>query len=1090
MSVRTVALLGLAMLVTAAPAQAATFTVTTTADTAGASGCTATLCTVRTAIAAAAANGNGADDVIVLSGATYAVNAASGALTVPTGATRITIQGTGANATAIQSPGTIRALIVNSSAAVTVTGLTLRGGTITSGQGGNVLVSSQASATFNRVRITGGSAPQGGGLAALGAGSLTIQSSLIDGNTATGTALTATGGGIYVQGQTTATPITIQDSTIASNSARNGGGIAIENNTGQAPVLRGVTLARNNARAGTPSGGAGGIYSAATNARFQGSIVAGNTSTFNFGSGPQDLPSNCALASTATDDGGNVTPDTADQCGLGGVHTDPQLAAGLDASQPPALSIPSNSAAVDIAACAPRTVDQRGVTRPQGTTCDAGAYEVDQAPTVTITSGPTGTVASATASFGFSTTEPGVSLQCRMTGPGQSGAFAACTSPTAQSYAGLGSGAYTFSVRALDGTFTNPPIASRAFTVDLTAPDTTLTPIASPTNNTTPTFTFTSEAGATFECSLDSARFTTCNSPLTVATPGQGSHTFAVRATDALGNTDQSPASQAFVIDTTAPNTTLTPITSPTNDATPTFTFTSEAGATFQCSVDGGAFNGCGSPFTTPTLGQGTRTFAVRAIDAAGNVDASPDSQTFTVDTAAPGAPAITTPADNALLQTSTVRFDGTAEAGATVRINEGANVRGTSVASATNAWTITVSTVPDGTHTYAVTATDAAGNASATTTRTVRVDTGAPDTTITGGPSGVTNDATPTFTFVSNEPGSTFQCRIDAAAFANCTSPSTALALADGGHTFEVRAIDVAGNSDAAPASRAFAVDTTPPAAPAVLSGPEGATTDSAPAFGFSAPDAASTACKLDGPGGAIGVFGPCTSPATFSGLAPGDYVFSVRSLDAAGNAETTQRAFTVTVVQQGPQTHVPDIGPPVTPPPPPVANQSVDIKPVSGTVLVKLPGAKVFVKLNPSLIKNGAEVDARSGVVEITRSDGDHARFYDGIFKLSHSGGFTVLTLTEKLTGCPKARKSSASAAAKKPKTRKLWGDGKGKFRTKGQYSAATIRGTRWLVTDTCTTTVTNVAQGVVEVQDFAKKKRVLVKAKKSYTARPKKK
>jgi hypothetical protein len=338
MSVRTVALLVLAMLVTAAPAQAATFTVTTTADTPGASGCTATLCTVRTAIAAAAANGNATDDVIVLSGSTYAVNAASGALTVPTGATRITIQGTGT--TAIQSPGTIRALVIGSSAGVTVTGLTLRGGTITSGQGGNVLVSSQASATFNRVRITGGSAPQGGGIGALGAGSLTIQSSLIDGNTATGTALTAAGGGLYVQGQTTATPITIQDSTIASNSARNGGGIAIENNTGQAPVLRGVTLARNNARAGTQSGGAGGISSAATNARFQGSIVAGNTSTFNFGPGPQDLPSNCALASAATDDGGNVTPDSADQCGLGGVHTDPQLAAALDTSQPPALAIP------------------------------------------------------------------------------------------------------------------------------------------------------------------------------------------------------------------------------------------------------------------------------------------------------------------------------------------------------------------------------------------------------------------------------------------------------------------------------------------------------------------------------------------------------------------------------------------------------------------------------------------------------------------------------------------------------------------------------------------------------------------------------
>jgi hypothetical protein len=312
---------------------------------------------------------------------------------------------------------------------------------------------------------------------------------------------------------------------------------------------------------------------------------------------------------------------------------------------------------------------------------------------------------------------------------------------------------------------------------------------------------------------------------------------------------------------------------------------------------------------------------------------------------------------------------------------------------------------------------------------------------------------------------------------------------LADGAHTFEVHAIDAAGNADPSPASRTFTVDTTPPAAPDVVSGPDGTTTNSSPEFTFAAADATFTACKLDGPGGVAGEFGGCTSPTAFNNLKPGDYVFFVRSVDAAGNTQTSQRAFTVTAVQQA--TPTPTAIPTPTPtPPPPVANQSVDIKPVSGTVLIKLPGSKVFVKLSPSLIKNGAEVDARNGSVEITRSDGGVAKFYDGIFKLSHSGGYTVLTLTEKLTGCPKAKKSVARAAAKKPKTRKLWGDGKGKFRTKGQYSAATVRGTKWLVTDTCTTTVTKVATGVVEVQDLVKKKKILVRAPKSYTARAKKK
>ncbi len=184
-------------------------------------------------------------------------------------------------------------------------------------------------------------------------------------------------------------------------------------------------------------------------------------------------------------------------------------------------------------------------------------------------------------------------------------------------------------------------------------------------------------------------------------------------------------------------------------------------------------------------------------------------------------------------------------------------------------------------------------------------------------------------------------------------------------------------------------------------------------------------------------------------------------------------------------PPVPTPTATPTVTPSPTPVAGQSVGAKPVGGKVLVKLPGSNRFVALDPSVIKNGAEVDTRKGVVEITRSDGGVARFYDGIFKLSQSDGITTLTLTEKLD-CP-SRKGSASAAAKKPKTRKLWGDGKGKFRTRGQYSAATIRGTKWLIEDGCRYTRIRVAQGVVTVRDEVKKTTKILRKGKSYTAKP---
>lgn len=89
--------------------------------------------------------------------------------------------------------------------------------------------------------------------------------------------------------------------------------------------------------------------------------------------------------------------------------------------------------------------------------------------------------------------------------------------------------------------------------------------------------------------------------------------------------------------------------------------------------------------------------------------------------------------------------------------------------------------------------------------------DTTPPDTSITAGPPLTTADATPTFEFAATETPATFACRLDAAAFAPCSSPHTTTRLADGAHGFEVVATDAAGNADPTPATRAFTVDTQP---------------------------------------------------------------------------------------------------------------------------------------------------------------------------------------------------------------------------------------------------------------------------------------
>ncbi|HEX6021208.1 MAG TPA: Ig-like domain-containing protein, partial [Solirubrobacter sp.] len=485
-------------------------------------------------------------------------------------------------------------------------------------------------------------------------------------------------------------------------------------------------------------------------------------------------------------------------------------------------------------------------------------------------------------------------------------------------------------------------------------------------------------------------------------------------------------------------------------------------------------------------LSQGPHTFAVRATDAAGNTDPSPATQTWTVDTQAPPAPVITAPPNASHQNTQTVTLSGTAEAGSTVEVREGATLRGSATATGGN-WTVNVAGAADGVHTYSVTARDAAGNESAPATRTVTIDTGPPPPpVITAGPNGPINTTTAQISF-TGESGATFECVIDDEDPVSCASPHTYQGLSEGNHVFGVRQIDAAGNGSD-PTARAFTVDLTPPAPPTVVSGPAGETTEQSPAFAFTSEAGTRVECRLDGPAGP-GTFAACTSPHSFSGLAPGAYTLFIRSTDAAGNQRTTSRSFTVTAVQAAQQpTPTPTPSPTPTATPTPVPNQSVVVGPTRGTVLVKVKGSNRFEELDESQgIPVGSEVDARKGRVTLTAvprpgRPPQTAEFYDGMFIVTQKGGITDLKLSEPLD-CSSKR---ARASAKKPKKRRLWGKGSGNFRTTGRYSAATVRGTTWLVQDTCTTTLTRVTQGVVAVRDKVKRKTVLVKKGKRYTAR----
>jgi hypothetical protein len=174
------------------------------------------------------------------------------------------------------------------------------------------------------------------------------------------------------------------------------------------------------------------------------------------------------------------------------------------------------------------------------------------------------------------------------------------------------------------------------------------------------------------------------------------------------------------------------------------------------------------------------------------------------------------------------------------------------------------------------------------------------------------------------------------------------------------------------------------------------------------------------------------------------------------------------------------------------PVAGKTVNLKVKAGTVRFKLPGSKRFVTLtNPRQVPLGTIIDTTHGRVTLTSAadlggDTQHAWFYRGIFKVGQTKGSKPVTELSLAGPKPRCGRGRAAIAKKQPKTRRLWGDGKGSFRTRGQFSSATVRGTRWVVVDECRGTLTQVTAGVVAVRDFRRHKTVLVRAGHSYLAR----
>ncbi|WPU24005.1 Ig-like domain-containing protein [Cedecea neteri] len=458
--------------------------------------------------------------------------------------------------------------------------------------------------------------------------------------------------------------------------------------------------------------------------------------------------------------------------------------------------------------------------------------------------------------------------------------------------ANLGEGSHTLTVTATDAAGNvSPPSTGFVVNVDTIAPaapvitavtnDVTSQPVTAgqPTNDNTPTFSGTAEAGTTLVFKDGNVVIGTVTVPVggnwtfTPTAPLlDGSHTITVTATDAAGNASGPSAGFNVVVDTvppivpvilsvtddqTLPGSSLPLINGQlTKDTQPTLTGTAEANAIITVKDGNNVLgttqaDGLGNWTFTPTtpLGQGPHTLNVTATDAAGNAS-NAASFGVNIDSVAPNPPVIVTVLDNTApvlgpitngQATNETRpsLSGTAEAGATIKVYSDGNLIGTTIANGSGAWTLTpVAALGNGAHTLTVTATDAAGNVSNPSNGfSLTVDTIAPNAPVISnvadavGPivgnlsnGQVTDDTRPVLTgtaegnaTVSVYDNGVLLGTVQADAGGAWTfRPSTP--LINGGHALTVTATDAAGNVSLPSTAFNVVVDTIAPTQPIVV--------------------------------------------------------------------------------------------------------------------------------------------------------------------------------------------------------------------------------------------------------------------------------
>jgi hypothetical protein len=383
--------------------------------------------------------------------------------------------------------------------------------------------------------------------------------------------------------------------------------------------------------------------------------------------------------------------------------------------------------------------------------------------------------------------------------------------------ASLGAGTHHVSARARDAAGNESAVSDGfAFTADRSAAVSITSPAAGGHFKAAPTFSFSHDADAseivcqTLDAGSAVLHESACSSSYTPQTGADGDYSARVVFTDDVGN--QATATRGFKLDTGDPNVV---ITSPAagqhvkSPFTPAFTATDGGTAAGDlrkaCKLESDAgFGGCGPRGAS----DGPHTLSVRVTDEAGNARVA--TVAFDADSTGPAVAMTSGPPDDAIVTTPSATYGWTAS-DPTPPLHQSCKLDGAAAAPCGSPETL--SGLSEGSHTFTLTVTDALGNATVVK-RDVFVNAVRPSVAITSGPAdgAVLKTKSASFGFKAAG-GGTVSCSLDSeTAFRPCSGPSSdaLTGLADGAHTFRVRVRDV--SDDVAVASRAFAVDTSPP--------------------------------------------------------------------------------------------------------------------------------------------------------------------------------------------------------------------------------------------------------------------------------------